>query len=143
MTVKQIEAKEAYDLLENDDNSVLIDVRTFEEFNFVGYANSFSFDDRMLMAPWKILPGMVENPEFANLLSDNLEKSFGSDAKETKLIFMCRSGARSNAAANHALNLGYKNCYNLIGGFEGDIDANEHRSNINGWKASNLPWRQS
>lgn len=143
MTVEQIEAKEALKILESDENSVLIDVRTFEEFNFVGCVNSFSFDDRIIMNPWKLLPAMSDNPEFDHNLEDALSQAFGDKSKEVKLFFLCRSGGRSNAAANHSLNLGYKNCYNIIGGFEGKLDENEQRGNVDGWKASNLPWRQN
>lgn len=142
--VKQLEPKEALKLLESEENSVLVDVRTVEEYNLIGLVNSFSFEDRAILVPWKTLPGMQENPEFSEQLEDNLLKFFGKDAKENiHVIFICRSGGRSNAAAHHATNLGFKNCYNLVGGFEGDLDAKEHRGNINGWKANNLPWRQS
>lgn len=142
MSVIQINPKEAFELLKKDSNSVLVDVRTFEEINFVGLADSQDFDDRMLALPWQIFPAMQENPEFAEKLEDSLKDYFGNGIEEIKIIFMCRSGSRSNAAGNYALNLGYKNCYNLVGGFEGDLDSFYHRGNINGWKAANLPWRQ-
>ena len=38
---------------------------------------------------------------------------------------------------------GFKACYNVAGGFEGDLDENGHRGRKNGWKAGGLPWRQS
>lgn len=142
MSVIQINPKEAFELLKNDQNSVLIDVRTFEEFTFVGLADSQAFDDRMLALPWQVFPSMQENPEFGEKLEDSLKDFFGNAIEEIKLVFMCRSGGRSMAAANYSLNLGYKNCYNLTGGFEGDLDQSYHRGNINGWKAANLPWRQ-
>ena len=142
MTVSQISPKEALELLKNDKNSVLIDVRTFEEIHFVGFVDPESFDSRMVLLPWQIFPDMQINPEFAEGLDDAMKNFFADKAQEAKIIFICRTGGRSNAAANHAINLGYKNCFNLSSGFEGDLDKDSHRGQINGWKADTLPWRQ-
>jgi rhodanese-related sulfurtransferase len=142
MSVTQINAQKAFELLANDKNSVLIDVRTFEEFNFVGFPDSRAFDNRIVFLPWQTFPRMDENPEFAAELEDSLKKKFGDKFYDTKLIFICRTGVRSNQAGNYAVNLGYKNCHNLISGFEGDLNKEEQRGKTNGWKASNLPWRQ-
>lgn len=141
MQINQINAKDAFELLKKDQNSILVDVRTIEEFNFVGVVNAKQFNDRMVLLPWQIYPSMEENSEFDNLLESEINK-FSLDENELKIIFLCRTGARSYQAANHALNLGYKNCYNLTSGFEGDINDDEQRGKTNGWKASNLPWRQ-
>ncbi len=143
MPLTQINAIDALELLQKDRNSVLIDVRTNEEFNMVGIANTSSFEGRMILLPWKTLPAMEENPEFATDLESALQKKMGDGHKESRLIFICKSGGRSNQAASHAVNLGYKICYNLISGFEGDLNQKEQRGKLNGWKAENLPWRQS
>lgn len=142
MSITQIQPQEAFQLLLEDQNSVLIDVRTAEEFNFVGFVNADQFNNRMIFLPWQIFPEMNENPKFAPALGDSLKKLFGDKAREAKLIFLCRSGGRSSQAANYAFDLGYENCYNLVSGFEGDLDEKKHRGKINGWKANNLPWRQ-
>ncbi len=142
MAVIQVNPIEAFELLKNDQNSVLIDVRTKEEFSFIGIVNSEQLNDRMILLPWQNLPNMDENPAFSNILEESLAEFFNDNAKEVKIFFLCRTGGRSNQAANHAINLGYKNCYNIISGFEGDLDNKQHRGNINGWKADNLPWRQ-
>ena len=142
MPVTQITASDAFDLLKNDANSVLIDVRTHEEFNFVGLVDSSSFNDRMALLPWQIFPRMEENPEFAAGLEKFLKKIFDEKFRDAKIIFICRTGGRSNQAANYANNIGYKSCYNLVSGFEGDLDQQEQRGKINGWKANKLPWRQ-
>ncbi len=39
--------------------------------------------------------------------------------------------------------VGFSRCYNIVGGFEGDLDASRHRGAQNGWKAGGLPWVQS
>jgi hypothetical protein len=38
--------------------------------------------------------------------------------------------------------IGFAHCFNIAGGFEGDIDGNGHRG-VGGWKSAGLPWRQS
>ncbi len=142
MSVTQISAKDAFELLKKDKFAVLCDVRTVEEFNFVGTVNADSFGGKMTLIPWLLYPTMQENPNFSNLLEEALQKILEKEFKMTKIIFICKTGGRSNQAASHALNLGYKNCYNIINGFEGDLNQNQQRGKVNGWKADDLPWRQ-
>ena len=141
--MNSIEAKTAFTKLRDDKNAILIDVRTDAELAFVGKVDAVDFDNRMVLISWQNFPAMTINPRFDAILEKTLQEKFGDDKKNSQLIFMCRSGARSSQAAIHATQLGYKNCFNLIAGFEGDIDSAGHRSNINGWKFNNLPWRQS
>jgi rhodanese-related sulfurtransferase len=61
---------------------------------------------------------------------------------ETPVYFICRSGARSLAAAQAAAAAGYKSVYNVAEGFEGPPNADGHRGEVAGWKAAGLPWRQ-
>lgn len=143
MPVTQISAADAFDLLQKEQDSVLVDVRTFEEFNFVGTADPIDFGGRMILAPWKLTMAMKENPTFASSFEEMLKKLFGSKIKEAKILFICRSGGRSNAAASFASSLDYLNCFNILGGFEGELDPSKQRGKINGWKAEKLPWKQS
>jgi rhodanese-related sulfurtransferase len=85
---------------------------------------------------------MTINQQFAVELEQILQKKFAQDYKNAELIFMCRTGGRSGEAANHMLQLGYKNCSNMINGFEGDVNESGHRGAINGWKADELLWKQ-
>jgi rhodanese-related sulfurtransferase len=140
--VKQINPAEAFALLKKDPDSVLVDVRTFEEFNFVGVADASEFNNRMILLPWQLMPTMEVNHNFNISLKKELEKLFKEKATKAKVVFLCRTGGRSNQAANQALTLGYENSYNLVNGFEGDLDEFSQRGKINGWKAKLLPWRQ-
>ena len=143
MLVQQISASDAFSKLQNEKNVALIDVRTDAEFTFVGTADLRSTAGHLILLPWKVFPGMDLNPNFTTALEKALLEKFGEARFEAQLIFICLSGGRSQQAAMHITQLGYENCFNLIGGFEGEADSAGHRGNISGWKASNLPWRQA
>ncbi len=142
LSVTQIGPIEAFELLKNNPNSVLVDVRTYEEFNFVGIVDAADFQNRIILLPWQLMPAMDYNHNFSNSLEEQLAKLFAQNSKDAQILFLCRSGARSNQAAAHAVSLGYSNCFNIVNGFEGDPDASGHRGKTNGWKANSLPWRQ-
>ncbi len=76
MSITQITPIDALEFLKKNKNSILIDVRTSEEFNFVGFVDSASFDNRMILIPWQILPAMEENKQFAIQIEDGLKKIF-------------------------------------------------------------------
>jgi len=141
-SLKQINPAEAFELLRSDSLSLLVDVRTFEEFNFVGVANPTEFGNRMILLPWQLMPTMEVNDDFEDQLEKETNKLFGDKAKEAHIIFLCRTGSRSYQAANHWVMNGFKNCYNLSHGFEGDFNELGQRGKVNGWKADSLPWRQ-
>jgi rhodanese-related sulfurtransferase len=84
---------------------------------------------------WKQWPGMAMNPDF-----DAGVQAVGAGCK--KLVLLCRSGVRSIAAAQRATELGVQ-AYNILEGFEGDLDANGHRGTVGGWRKASLPWVQS
>jgi rhodanese-related sulfurtransferase len=63
--------------------------------------------------------------------------------RDSPIYFICRSGARSAAAAAAITAAGYSRCYNVAGGFEGKRDTDGHRGTVEGWKADKLPWSQA
>lgn len=121
---------EAYALMKNVPGARLVDVRTRPEWDFVGKVPG------SLMIEWQTYPSSQPNPSF-------LEQLAAQAGKNDILMFLCRSGARSHAAASAASNLGYSKSYNVLQGFEGDKDANGHRASVGGWQFSGLPWVQS
>ncbi len=142
MSIQQINSLQAFELLKSDKNSILIDVRTPEEFNLVGTVNASDFDNRMILLPWQFYQNGEPNPDFLSNFENNLNNFFTKDLFDIKLIFICRSGVRSEYSADYVANYGYKNSFNINDGFEGAININNQRSKINGWKYNNLPWRQ-
>lgn len=126
----------AWDLLKADPESVLVDVRTDAEWHYVGGPDLASIKKTVIKLEWRTLPEMDLNESFAERLASLITD------KDTNILFLCRTGGRSGEAAALMTELGYKNCYNIIDGFEGAVDPRGHRGNITGWKASHLPWRQ-
>ena len=131
-----LSARKAWDLLSENPKAQLVDVRTDAEFAYVGSPDLSSLGKEVLAVQWKIFPDMDINPEFVDQVS-----SSGVD-KDAPLLFLCRSGVRSLGAAEAMTAAGFRECYNVAGGFEGDRDAEGHRGTVTGWKVDGLPWRQ-
>ena len=132
-----VSAKDAWSKLASDTRAVLVDVRSDAEWNFVGLPDLASLGKKPLLVPLQVFPGMKPNPNFT------AEVAQAIPAKDAPVYFLCRSGGRSRTAAIALTALGYTQCYNVAGGFEGDLDGERHRGRVGGWKAAGLPWAQS
>jgi rhodanese-related sulfurtransferase len=126
----------AWTLLEREPNAVLIDVRTDAEWGYVGLPDLSALGKQPLRLSWQIFPKMEVDPGFA----DRLVAS--GITPQHHLLFLCRSGVRSLAAAKLMTERGYPHCYNITNGFEGPPDGGRHRGTISGWKHDGLPWAQ-
>ena len=124
--------EEAWALLEDDQDIVLVDVRTKAERDWVGCVQIPEAQHHSVQ--WSLYPGGTPNPDFMEQLTKAVPN------KDTPILFLCRSGVRSQHGAKLASEHGYKNCYNILQGFEGDKDANGHRKTIGGWCRADLPW---
>lgn len=122
--------REAYELLQSAPGARLVDVRSRAEWDFVGRI------PQAVEVEWRSYPGMVQNEHFLVQLQKQADP-------EALLLFLCRSGQRSHQAALAASEAGFANCYNILEGFEGDRDAEQHRNRIGGWRHAGLPWYQS
>ena len=108
--------------------AVLVDVRTDAEREWVGKVPG------AIAVAWKQWPGMAANPNFDEQLRAAVPEG-------KKVALLCRSGVRSVAAAQRATGLGIE-AYNILEGFEGDVDANGQRGRLSGWRKRGLPWNQ-
>lgn len=109
--------------------ATLVDVRTVAELGYVGgVADAQTVE-------WQSYPTMQVNDHF-------IEELQAVAAVDSPVLFLCRSGVRSHYAATVAAEHGYR-AYNILEGFEGDLDADGHRNTVNGWRARRLPWVQS
>jgi rhodanese-related sulfurtransferase len=133
--------QEAWNSLAAEPGAALVDVRTAAEWNYVGLPDLTAIEAPLLRVEWQSFPSGEINPGFARTVDEAL-KAAGSHP-DSPIFFICRSGARSAAAAAAMTAAGYSNCYNVAGGFEGQRDPQGHRGTIEGWKAAKLPWVQS
>ena len=108
--------------------AVLVDVGTDAERAWVGQVPG------AVSVQWKLWPGMANNPDFDAQLQAAVPPG-------KKVVLLCRSGVRSVAAAARATELGIE-AYNILEGFEGDVDANGQRGHLGGWRKQGLPWMQ-
>ena len=128
MPFTEITVHGAYRMLADGATAVLIDVRTPEEWDAVGVADLGSIGAQVRFATWTRYGTGEPNPDFLTDATNGL-------SPETPLLFLCRSGARSQAAAVAAEAAGYRVTFNVTEGFEGGPGKV-------GWKHAGLPWRQ-
>jgi rhodanese-related sulfurtransferase len=119
---------EALELL-NAGAARLIDVRTPEERKFVGYVQD------SVAVPWATGTAFTRNPRFIRELE-------GKVRKDEVLLFLCRSGSRSILAAEAASRAQFHQAYNILEGFEGELDQQRRRGSNDGWRFRGLPWVQ-
>lgn len=125
---------EAFQLLSDDPGTVLIDVRTPAEWSYVGLPDLTGMGKQVVTASW--------HPQ---LSGDELKQALtvAGVGPDDRLLFLCRSGQRSQTAAKLATHAGFSQAYNVSEGFEGHLDTRGQRGNTSGWKFDGLPWRQS
>jgi rhodanese-related sulfurtransferase len=109
--------------------AVLVDVRTTEERKFVGHVPG------SLHVAWASGTAMTRNPRFVRELE-------AKTPKDTTVLLLCRSGKRSDLAAEAAAKAGFTRVFNVLEGFEGEIDGQRHRGSLGGWRSHDLPWVQ-
>lgn len=137
--IKQISPQQGWEILQDDQHAVLLDVRTSVEYEYVGHPLN------AMHIPWKEAPDWNVDTGFANKVREALVKQSSSelDPRDTNILLICRSGKRSQAAAEELDRQGFNHLYNIEDGFEGDLDKNRHRNTVNGWRVEGLPWEQS
>ncbi|ALV46927.1 Rhodanese-related sulfurtransferase [Arthrobacter alpinus] len=111
--------------------AVLVDVRTEGEWTHIGVPDTSALNTEPVFIQWNLANGS-NNPQF-------LAELLQAVPTEKSLVVLCRSGARSIAAATAATAAGYT-AYNVLEGFEGEPDRYGDRV-VNGWKNRKLPWR--
>ncbi|ULE34304.1 rhodanese-like domain-containing protein [Mycobacterium sp. IDR2000157661] len=131
-----ITPEEAWKLLADTPDAVLVDVRTDAEWRFVGVPDLSSLQRDAVFIEWNRTDG-TRNESFVDDL-----RSAGIAPGTRPVVFLCRSGNRSIGAAEAATAAGIAPSYNILDGFEGNLDEDRHRGGT-GWKAVGLPWKQS
>jgi rhodanese-related sulfurtransferase len=130
--MKHLTPREAHDFLHQNPDALLVDVRSEMEYLFVGHPVG------ALHVAWNDGPDWDINPHFVG----QVKKLAGTQEAHRPIVLICRSGNRS-VDAGHALEqAGFTDVYNVLHGFEGELDEHHHRNATAGWRFDGLPWEQ-
>lgn len=136
-------AKEAYEKWQADPEQItVLDVRTTEEYIFVGHAPMARNVPLMTQTyTWNADKERFEMRPNPNFVAQVMEFAGPSDI----ILVMCRSGGRSARGVNLLAEASYSKVYQIVDGMEGD--SIEDPENVfqgkhlkNGWKNSGNPW---
>jgi rhodanese-related sulfurtransferase len=128
--MKHLTPRQAYDFLKATPDAVFIDVRSDLEHMFVGHPEG------SMLIPWINEPDWEINPDFVSQVKR-------AASANRPVVLICRSGKRSVDAGAALEQAGLTNVYNVLNGFEGDLDDDHHRNSVNGWRYEGLPWAQT
>lgn len=137
-----VTAAEAYEMWRtNPDNVKIIDVRTPEEFAFVGHAEK-AWNVPLAFVTYQREAGKTKHSVQWNL--DFVDQVKGLARPDDVLLVTCRSGDRGAVAVNQLAVAGFTKAFNIVDGVEGDkVDdpgSVFHGKRMrNGWKNS-APW---
>jgi rhodanese-related sulfurtransferase len=131
-SMKHLSPREAHDFLHRNPNALLIDVRSEMEYLFVGHPVG------ALHVAWNDGPDWDINPHFVG----QVKRLAGTNHAHRPIVLICRSGNRSVDAGAALEQAGFSDVYNVLHGFEGELDEHHHRNSTAGWRHDGLPWEQ-
>ena len=120
--IKQIKSSEIKNFIENNPKTILLDVRTDDEWNTVGRPDTKNLGIKTFFIT------ISQDPIFIEIVKKEINK-------ENQVLIMCAAGGRSIIAANLLLNEGYI-AHNISDGFSGN-------GQDPGWKNLGLPVEKS
>ena len=123
--IKQIPSKEIKEYLKKNPKCILLDVRTKEEWDTIGKPDGEKIGLKTYFLSIQIGEERIFNENF---IQEFKNLNIGQDHE---ILNMCRSGGRSQAAAELLTRENYT-CSNIADGFEGN------QENV-GWKKCDLP----
>lgn len=129
--MKHLTPKEAHQFLHDNPDALLIDVRSEIEFLFVGHPVG------AIHVSWNDGPDWDVNPHFVGEV-----RKLAGHGGGRPVVLICRSGNRSESAGEALIEAGFRNVYNVLHGFEGELDDKHHRNSVSGWRFEGLPWEQ-
>ena len=124
--IKQIKSSEIKKYIEENPDTVVLDVRTKEELNSVGRINAEELGSKTFHVVVSPDLGNWQDPD-PNFV-ENVKKNI---SKDKKILVMCAAGGRSMIAANLLEAEGYSTL-NISDGYSGN-------GQDPGWKNSGLP----
>ena len=130
--MEHLDPRQAAAFLKENPDALLIDCRSEMEYLFVGHPVG------ALHVAWNDGPDWEVNPHFVG----QVKKLAGTDHAMRPIVLICRSGNRSLDAGRALEEAGFTQVWNVLKGFEGDLDETHHRNAKNGWRHDGLPWEQ-
>ena len=122
--IKELQTKNIQEFISQNPKSVLIDVRTELEWDNVGKPDGNKINLKTYFLSIKNASGEINENFLTQFANFNI-------SKDTEVLVICKSGARSSLVSNILNDEEYK-CTNITDGFEGN-------SSGNGWKKIGLP----
>ena len=136
--LKHLNPKQAWELLQHEPRAILVDIRSTMEYLFVGHPKG------SIHIPWMDEPDWTVNPDFVRRVRELMLGGAICDSGSgcAPIILICRSGKRSLEAGRKLIEAGFGEVFNVLEGFEGELDDDHHRSTLGGWRHADLPWEQ-
>ena len=136
--LKHLNPKQAWELLQHEPRAILVDIRSTMEYLFVGHPKG------SIHIPWMDEPDWTVNPDFVRRVRELMLGGAICDSGSgcAPIILICRSGKRSLEAGRKLIEAGCGEVFNVLEGFEGELDDDHHRSTLGGWRHAGLPWEQ-
>ena len=116
--IKQIKSSEIKKFIDKNPNTILLDVRTEDEWNTIGKPDTKDLGIKSVFIT------ISQDPSFLETVKKNIDK-------KNQVLVMCAAGGRSIIAANLLAKEGY-NTFNISDGFSGN-------GQDPGWKNLGLP----
>jgi rhodanese-related sulfurtransferase len=130
--MKHLTPREAHAFVQSTPETLFVDVRMEIEYLYVGHPPG------VVHLAWYEYPEMTPQP--ARFVAQ-IEREVRGD-KSRPVVLICRSGKRTVDAGLALEAAGFTNVVNVLEGFEGDLDENDQRGHLNGWRHAGLPWEQ-
>jgi rhodanese-related sulfurtransferase len=127
--MKHITPKEAFQYLKEKPDALFVDCRSEMEYLFVGHPVG------AMMIPWNDGPDWEINPNFVSQVRK-------AASINRPVVIICRSGTRSIDAGQALEQAGFSEVFNVLHGFEGELDDDHRRNSVSGWRRDGLPWEQ-
>ena len=124
-----LEPKQAFSFLRSNPDAVFVDCRSEMEYLFVGHPTG------TIHVAWNDGPNWDINPDFVA----HVKKA---TSVNRPVVLICRSGNRSLDAGRALEEAGFTQVFNVLHGFEGELDEHHHRGGKTGWRYDGLPWEQ-
>jgi rhodanese-related sulfurtransferase len=130
--MEHLAPKQAHEFLQKNADALFIDCRSEMEYLFVGHALG------SLHVAWNDGPDWEVNPHFVG----QVKKLAGTNHAMRPIVLICRSGNRSLEAGEELERHGFTRVYNVLHGFEGELNDRHQRNRLTGWRHEGLPWEQ-